>query len=157
LAAEFSSREAEKHYWAIVEGDAQGLGTVGVWDDWLADPDEAGIARIVPATAPRARRGMTRYSVGCGGQSPPGTSWLRLWPETGRTHQLRVQAAARGLPIVGDAMYGASRAFPRGIALHARALRVRHPTLRTIFTWVAPVPAAWHDAGIALPDHSSFD
>jgi len=86
---------------------------------------------------------------------PAGTSWLCLWPETGRTHQLRAQAACRGRPILGDATYGATRPFPRGIALHARALTVRHPILRTTLTWVAPLPAAWETAGIALPESAT--
>ena len=45
---------------------------------------------------------------------PPGAAWLRLWPETGRTHQLRAQAASRGLPILGDRAYGSTGRSPAG-------------------------------------------
>ena len=67
------------------------------------------------------------------GKAPAGIAWLRLWPETGRTHQLRVQAAARGRPILGDSEYGSKTPFgpPNAIALHARSLGIRHPTLQT--------------------------
>ena len=76
-----------------------------------------------------------------------GVLWLRLWPETGRTHQLRAQAAARGMPILGDSEYGSISPFgaPHTIALHARSLEVRHPILQTPLTLVAPLPRAWED------------
>ena len=79
---------------------------------------------------------------------PDGLRWLRLWPETGRTHQLRVQAAARGTPIVGDATYGATRTFAPGIALHARSLQVRHPTTSAPLTFIAPTPSSWAAWGL---------
>jgi len=51
-----------------------------------------------------------------------------LWearPITGRTHQIRVQAADNGLPILGDQLYGGS---PHGrVCLHAYVLTLRHP------------------------------
>jgi 23S rRNA pseudouridine1911/1915/1917 synthase len=84
------------------------------------------------------------------GRLPAGTSWLRLWPETGRTHQLRIQVARRGQPVLGDAAHGATRPFPRGIALHARRLTIQHPILKTPLTWDAPLPATWREAGIVL-------
>jgi 23S rRNA-/tRNA-specific pseudouridylate synthase len=51
---------------------------------------------------------------------------LRLAPETGRTHQLRVHAAHAGVPLLGDGDYGG----PRRVALpDGRVLRVRRPML----------------------------
>jgi 23S rRNA pseudouridine1911/1915/1917 synthase len=158
LARQFEARHARKHYWALVEGDALAhAGAEGTWDDWLMPPDASGVARVVAAEAPRARPARTRFAVGPALALPDGTSWLRLWPESGRTHQLRAQAAARGLPVLGDATYGAVRPFPEGIALHARALRVDHPTLGTELTWTAPVPASWRAAGAVLPELAAFD
>jgi 23S rRNA pseudouridine1911/1915/1917 synthase len=74
---------------------------------------------------------------------PEGLAWLKLLPETGRTHQLRAQGASRDLPIVGDSTYGATRAFPEGIALHARCLTVEHPISRRPIVVEAPLPASW--------------
>jgi AcrR family transcriptional regulator len=70
-------------------------------------------------------------------------------------HQLRAQAAARGLPILGDGAYGSTRAFSGGIALHARALSVRHPILRSELDLIAPLPRSWWEQGIVLPESSS--
>ena len=54
-------------------------------------------------------------------------SVVRCRPVTGRRHQIRVHLAARGWPVVGDAVYGdALEGFPRH-ALHAWRLGFRHP------------------------------
>ena len=158
LADQFARREARKEYWAIVEGRSPASSPpdeVEIWDDWLNPPDAEGVVRPGRSGA-GGRHAITRVAVAgvSGTRLPEGTSWLRLWPETGRTHQLRYQAMSRGRPVLGDAAYGAARPFPRGIALHARALTVRHPVLKTTLTWVAPLPAEWALAGIALPPFS---
>ncbi len=77
-----------------------------------------------------------------------GLSKLELRPKTGRSHQLRVQLAKRGLPIVGDGKYGSSRRV-KGmdghgrIALHALRLTFSHPTRAEVISVDAPVPADW--------------
>ena len=69
-------------------------------------------------------------------------------PVTGRSHQIRVQLAARGLPIVGDRKYGAASTLmaldgkPR-VALHARSLTFSHPTRKEVISVTAEVPADW--------------
>jgi 23S rRNA pseudouridine1911/1915/1917 synthase len=159
LADQFARHAARKEYWAIVEESApQGHdpGREEVWDDWLA-ADPAGAVHSAGPGAARARRARTRVrwapvpDAPAGLRLPAGTSWLRLWPETGRTHQLRAQAASRGCPILGDDRYGAVGTFPVGIALHARSLTLVHPISRIEQTWVAPLPPAWESAGIVLP------
>lgn len=158
LARHFETRRAQKHYWALVEGNAaERLPSSGLWEDWLTPPDRSGVVHVVPPDTPGARPAATRFAVGPATALPDGTSWLRLWPVSGRTHQLRAQAAVRGLPILGDLAYGAARPFPQGIALHARALRIGHPALDQEMTWTAPVPASWHEAGAVLPDLPAFD
>jgi 23S rRNA pseudouridine1911/1915/1917 synthase len=152
LADQFARREARKEYWAIVDRGASELDDEGTWDDWLSDTIGArGMVDVVSAEAPGARRALTRFRKGEGARLPTGTAWLRLWPETGRTHQLRAQSARRGLSIVGDAAYGSVRPFRPGIALHARALEVRHPISRRVLTWTAPLPTSWSEQGFEIP------
>jgi 23S rRNA pseudouridine1911/1915/1917 synthase len=146
LAMQFAERRVRKEYWAIVEG--QPADGQGIWDDWLCTED-TGLGRVQrcrPGT-PRARRAVTQYERGDPRAIPEGCAWLRLAPETGRTHQIRAQAATRGLPIVGDQLYGATRTFPEGIALHARALTIQHPTLDRPMTFEADLPASWAQWG----------
>ncbi|GAC1475953.1 MAG: pseudouridine synthase [Isosphaeraceae bacterium] len=159
LATQFSMRQVVKEYWAIVETCPASVLAAwdkeprGVWDDWLANAtDEAGVVRVLPPRASGARRAVTRYQFENLQRLHDGMRWLRLWPETGRTHQLRVQAASRGLPVLGDTTYGSERPFPKGIALHARALTLRHPILHGAFTIVAPLPATWREMGLLLPE-----
>jgi 23S rRNA pseudouridine1911/1915/1917 synthase len=164
LASQFEKRQAVKEYWAIIETDSappfdlpsKPISPIfpsieEVWEDWLTSVDETGVVRSVEAGRPGARRAVTRVLRDQAERIPESCEWLRLWPETGRTHQLRVQAATRGRPILGDALYGSRRPFAPGVALHARSLQVRHPTLATPMVLVAPPPASWEEQGIMIP------
>ncbi len=68
--------------------------------------------------------------------------------ETGRKHQIRVQLANRGYPIVGDRKYGSRTPFSAGIALHARRLVVSHPTTGAVLKFEAPLPETWRSIGV---------
>ena len=66
---------------------------------------------------------------------------LRLFPKTGRSHQLRVHMQQIGHPILGDPFYaeGAAAAFPR-LMLHSEELRFKHPDGGRSVKVRAPVP-----------------
>lgn len=148
VAEQFARRKVRKEYWAIVSGTP----TVaeGTWEDWLY-LEHTGLGRIqvCQPNAPRARHARTQFRVEGPTPRASGFSWLRLWPETGRRHQLRVQASSRGLPIVGDRAYGSATPFADGIALHARKLTILHPILEQPMTFEAPLPEAWAMYGIS--------
>jgi 23S rRNA pseudouridine1911/1915/1917 synthase len=72
-----------------------------------------------------------------------GLTWLEVRPQTGRTHQLRVQLAHHGHPIYGDAKYGSIHTFGRAIALHARSLTFLHPVRNEPITLTAELPRSW--------------
>jgi 23S rRNA pseudouridine1911/1915/1917 synthase len=150
LAEQFAGRKAHKTYWAIVEGRCPS--DRGLWEDWLSADTTTGLGRVQVCRrgTPRARHAVSRFECAKAEQLPEGCSWIQLWPETGRTHQLRVQSAARGMPILGDRLYGAMRPFSPGIALHARELVIEHPILHSPIHLAAPAPRSWSEQGILL-------
>jgi 23S rRNA pseudouridine1911/1915/1917 synthase len=88
--------------------------------------------------------------------TPPAAALLDCWLETGRTHQIRVHMAHAGHGLIGDPVYGgsrapsaralgeegaaAARAFPRQ-ALHAATLGFLHPVTGEALRFEAPLPA----------------
>jgi 23S rRNA pseudouridine1911/1915/1917 synthase len=70
---------------------------------------------------------------------------VRLFPRTGRTHQLRVHLAAIGHPIAGDAVHGRARTRSGEVliqrqALHAEQIVFRHPATQERMRVTAPLP-----------------
>jgi 23S rRNA pseudouridine1911/1915/1917 synthase len=156
LARQFERREARKEYWAVLERRGA-MPLDGLWEDALLfDPAGTGVktSQVVAAGTPRSQEARTRFQVVPGVTAPEGWTALALWPETGRTHQLRVQSAAHAGPIAGDALYGALTPFPDGIALHARSLTLVHPVTDCRVTFTAALPAAWATAGVTWPTAS---
>jgi 23S rRNA pseudouridine1911/1915/1917 synthase len=151
LAAQFENRTVTKVYWALVEGDIQP--DEGTWRDYLHKRHGMAQAIVVPEGDPRGKLAVMHYRVLARVGS---ASWLEVQLETGRTHQIRVQAASRGYPVIGDSQYGATRLFGeevederlRAIALHARQLGFNHPMTREPVDVIAPPPLAWREAGL---------
>ncbi len=137
LSLQFRERSPDKHYLAIVEGARKGEGTCV---DYLVK--EARQVRVVEAGYPKAKRAVLRWRAVA---SHDGLSLLDVALETGRPHQVRVQLAHRGHPLLGDFRYGARRRFDgRNLALHCYRLTLEHPTRREPMTWTAAPPASWH-------------
>lgn len=143
LSAQFAAGTIEKAYWSIVEGAP--TDDAGEWVDRLRKDSARNVVTVVDRAEGAGQEARVNYRVL--GRAA-GTSWIELRPTTGRSHQLRVQLAARGLPIVGDRKYGARstlRASDGGlrVALHARSLTFTHPTRPEAISVVAPVPPDW--------------
>ena len=123
LRAQFETQKVEKTYIAILDSNKE-LPDEGTIDLPLSpDYDERPRQKVDHAAGKRA---VTRYKV-LGRK--PGRIRMELYPQTGRTHQLRVHCAHHlglGSPILGDKLYG-SPAAPR-LYLHARSIRFRHPS-----------------------------
>jgi 23S rRNA pseudouridine1911/1915/1917 synthase len=68
-------------------------------------------------------------------------SLLELTLETGRKHQIRVQLALRGHPIIGDRKYGARTDATRRLALHSSELRLIHPVSCAPIEFRSALPA----------------
>jgi 23S rRNA pseudouridine955/2504/2580 synthase len=97
IGRHFRAKAVGKVYQALVFGRPRA--PAEIWRDRLSVEKRAGHIRTGPGRIP-AESAMKVERSG------PGLALLRLEPRTGRSHQLRVQCARRGLPIVGDQTYG---------------------------------------------------
>jgi RluA family pseudouridine synthase len=153
LSAQFENRTVTKVYWAVVQGDVEA--DEGTWTDHLHKRHGMPQSIIVRADDPRGKLAVMHWRVLARLIDPPRT-WLEVQLETGRTHQIRVQAASRGHAVFGDAQYGAIQPFGeqfederlRAIALHARQLGFNHPMTGEAVDVVAPLPAVWRSLGL---------
>lgn len=139
LAEQFRTRTVEKRYRAIVSGLVpEGEGQL---HDWLIKDEATNRSRRTAAHAPGSRECRLSYRRLA---SVEGVTLLEIMPETGRSHQIRVQLAGAGWPIVGDAKYGSRVSFTEGaIALHALALSFQHPTRGAPIALSTPCPLSW--------------
>src|SRR5476649_1003859 len=69
----------------------------------------------------------------------PKSTLMALYPQTGRTHQLRVHMKHLGHPILGDEKYGQKLSFSR-LALHAQSIGFTHPISKTYVEFSCPTP-----------------
>jgi len=151
LAEQFQKHQVTKIYWGAVEGELQPA--QGTWHDWLRKLPEEARSEKVSEGSEGARQVLLHYRCL---QPCPGGTLVEFRPETGRMHQIRVQAAARALPIRGDVLYGSRLPFgppveiprERSIALHARSLTFLHPIRFEPITVAAPLPAIWAELGL---------
>jgi len=142
LGALFAEGRVGKTYWAVVLGSPQlDEGTIDLplakqerrdgW--WMAVDPKAG------------RPAVTDYRVLGRG---PGIAWVEMRPRTGRTHQVRVHAAAFGWPVLGDPVYSDP---PPGVPLHLHARAVEVPYAKAGAPIAAAAPPPDHMA-LALSD-----
>jgi 23S rRNA pseudouridine1911/1915/1917 synthase len=138
LAQQFREGTIDKTYWTIVQdGPGQSAGTL---EDWLKRDRERRRVEVVEPKTPGAQQALLHFVRKA---SYGGLTWLEVRPQTGRTHQLRVQLAHHGHPIYGDAKYGSIHTFGQAIALHARSLTFLHPIRYEPITLTAELPRAW--------------
>ena len=148
LSEQFRQGQVRKTYFAICEGTPSVQ--AGVWEDQLSKDPQTNKVAIAPREGGPGQIARVQYEIIDQRQEHFG---IILEPMTGRGHQLRVQLASRGMPIVGDQKYGAkarltaSDGLPR-IALHAARVSFKHPTKSEICEVEAPLPSDWPDVTI---------
>lgn len=132
----FKTREIKKTYWAVVR--KQPLATEGKLVHWLVRNRDKNITRAHNKEVEGSSRSELDYKV-IGELG--GYYLIEVNPLTGRTHQIRVQLASMGCPIVGDNKYGYPRgSLKRSICLHAKSLNFVHPVQKEPLFITAPLP-----------------
>lgn len=143
LTEQFRGRQVEKVYWALVERTLRPA--EGTCRDWLAEDPRHRRMHVVSVGNTQGKEAVLHYRRLA---YIANHSLVEITLETGRKHQIRVQLAQRGCPILGDRKYGCSQRWAEGIALHARCLRLSHPVGGEPLELVAPLPGVWRKAGV---------
>ena len=128
IQQQFFRHEVKKKYIALLEHSGQGSGTISL----PLRPDPMNRPRQT-VDMEHGKRAVTRYEM-------LSDRLVALWPETGRTHQLRIHCAhPDGLanPIVGDELYGTRS---KRLCLHAAEIWFRHPVTQEAMHLTSEVP-----------------
>lgn len=133
LGQEFEQRRAKKVYVARVAGVMEadrGRVDLPIGADWQFRPRQK-------VDLENGRSAVTDFEVVERGE---GETRVRLFPQTGRSHQLRLHMQALGHPILGDPIYSQdSKAYPR-LMLHAERLALHHPGTKEWVEFQAACP-----------------
>ncbi|MGE5138637.1 MAG: RluA family pseudouridine synthase [Rudaea sp.] len=142
LQRQFAAREVHKTYLALVEGRVEvAQGKI----DAPLDRDPHDRKKIAVVTTGRSRGAVTVFRVA---ERMRDFTLLKVQPETGRTHQIRVHLAFIRHPVAGDPTYG-SRKNRLGLQrqfLHAWQLAFAHPMTGQPVEFQAPLPPDLIDA-----------
>ena len=132
MATQLKEREVRKKYLALAGGRVEPPG--GVIEDPIGrDPrNRKRMAVVQGGRDARTRYEVLRYYDDC--------SFVEVYPETGRTHQIRVHFASMGHPLFGDALYGKGSPLLGRQFLHAHCLGFRHPSSNEYVEFSAPLP-----------------
>jgi 23S rRNA pseudouridine1911/1915/1917 synthase len=137
---QFARREPERVYRAIVRGHPHPAR--GRWRDRLAWDDDALTQTVTDARDPKGVEAISDYQVL---ETFAGASLVEVRLHTGKRNQIRIQAAQRGHPLIGERQYAAGPSSRTGTtlprqALHAYRLTFAHPIDGRRLTFEAPLP-----------------
>jgi len=168
LSQQFLHRQIRKRYLvaipSLVDGQSQNLRDEGTLEDWMRKIPDVAQAEVVAQVSEGAKLGVLHYRTLY--QNDTGRI-LDIEMQTGRMHQIRLQFASRGFPILGDRAYGSKidwtptlgnskevesketfiidRSHEQHTALHAAHLAFRHPKDASWVVVNAPVSQVWKD------------
>ena len=143
LSKQMMAGGAGKYYLAVTEGKAKS--SEGTLTDYLKKNGKANMSQVVSANTPGAKKAILHYKV-LDQQEINGKSrtLLKIRLETGRHHQIRVQMAYAGMPLVGDRKYNPCQNGREPLALCSAKLGFWHPvTKKQMKFQVKPVGSAF--------------
>jgi 23S rRNA pseudouridine955/2504/2580 synthase/23S rRNA pseudouridine1911/1915/1917 synthase len=123
LSEQFAQRQVSKYYVALTEKAPEKK--AGILEHWHRKEKKKAV--LVLEGTEFAEKAKLEYTV-----QPHGNNVLwNIQLHTGKYHQIRVQLASIGCPILGDELYGSTESYhPNAIALHATKLIIQHPVSR---------------------------
>ena len=130
------NREIHREYVAIADGIFPQK--EGIVDAPIGRKEGSTIEREINLET--GERAVTHYTV-LKENKDLNCSQIKLWLETGRTHQIRVHMKHLGHPLLGDFLYNPDMTYIKRQALHSHSLTFKHPITKEPMHFVAPVPS----------------
>ena len=147
LAPAFEGRSVVKRYLALATVPTSAPRERTLTHDIAPGDDDRMVALPPGRGGRRSKRAVTHLRVA---KRVGDRALIEVTPETGRTHQIRVQCAAAGMPLVGDLSYGGAPASR--LMLHASSLSIPDPGSGATRTLTAPTPAVFDAWLLGRPD-----
>lgn len=138
LSRQITEGRFEKEYLAVLCGVLEA--ERGTLRDLLLRDRARRMTLVTDTPAKGAQEAVLDYIVL---ETTGGRSLVRVRLRTGRTHQIRAQFAARGLPLAGDRKYGAPPEEERGLGLWSCRLAFDHPQSGKRIDLTLPPPRVW--------------
>lgn len=134
LSEQLRTHAMAREYLAVAEGGSS-MPDEGDLHDWLMQDEATGRVRAVPSGTPGAKEARLSFRV-LGRDAAQDTALVHVRLQTGRKHQIRVQLARSGHPLLCDMRYGRG-ARGQSVALWGAVLRLTHPTRKEPMTFVS--------------------
>lgn len=134
LSEQLRTHAMAREYLAVAEGGSS-MPDEGDLHDWLMQDEATGRVRAVPSGTPGAKEARLSFRV-LGRDAAQDTALVHVRLQTGRKHQIRVQLARSGHPLLCDMRYGRG-ARGQSVALWGAVLRLTHPTRKEPMTFLS--------------------